>query len=96
MVSDIVLLKELPDVIKKSIEAYIGCLAGAMMKEDYIETIKNVGFKDVKIIDETSFPIENMANDPTAQAIISQMNIPAETLKELANSVISLKIQGQK
>lgn len=96
MVSDIVLLKELPEAIKNSIEAYVGCLAGAMMKEDYIKTIGDAGFKEVKIIDETIFPIENMTNDPTAQAIINQMNIPAETLKELANSAVSIKVQGKK
>lgn len=96
MVSDIVLLKELPEAIKKSIEAYVGCLAGAMRKNDYINTIKDAGFQDVKIIDETSFPIENMANDPTAQAIINQMSIPAETLKELADSAVSIKVYGIK
>jgi len=40
MVSDIVLLKELPDFIKHSIEAYIGCLAGAIRKDKYIEAIR--------------------------------------------------------
>ena len=38
-VSDIVLTKELPDFVKSSTEAYIGCLAGAVMKEDYLGTI---------------------------------------------------------
>jgi SAM-dependent methyltransferase len=38
IVSDIVLLKELPDVIKRSIEAYIGCLSGAMMKNKYLRS----------------------------------------------------------
>jgi hypothetical protein len=33
MISDIVLLKELPKFIKDSIEAYIGCLSGAIMKD---------------------------------------------------------------
>src|SRR4030043_1269161 len=32
MISDIVLTKELPDAIKNSIEAYIGCLSGAIMR----------------------------------------------------------------
>ena len=32
MVSDIVVLKELPDFIKESIDAYIGCVAGALHK----------------------------------------------------------------
>jgi len=36
MISDIVLLKELPDFIKNSAEAYVACVAGASLKDDYI------------------------------------------------------------
>ena len=96
MISDIVLLKELPDFIKNSIEAYIGCLSGAIMRDEYIDTIKAAGFEEVRIIDETSFPIECMANDPTAKAIINNLKIPPETVKEVASSVISIKVHGVK
>jgi arsenite methyltransferase len=75
MVSDIVLLKELPEVIKKSVKAYIGCLSGAVMKDRYIEAIKEVGFKEVKIVEETRFPIEYMSNDPTAKAVMENRHI---------------------
>ncbi|MFC1693096.1 arsenite methyltransferase [Candidatus Latescibacterota bacterium] len=96
IISDIVLLKELPDSIKNSIEAYIGCLSGAIMRDEYIEAIKEAGFQKVKIIDETSFPIEFMANDPTASAIIKNLKIPYEKIKDVANSVVSIKIHGIK
>ncbi|MBA7564147.1 Arsenite methyltransferase [subsurface metagenome] len=96
MISDMVLLKELPDFIKKSIEAYIGCLSGAMMRDEYIGTIKTAGFQEVSIIDETSFPIEGIANDPTAKAIIENLEIPPEKIKEVASSVISIKVNGIK
>jgi len=96
MVSDIVLLQELPDFIKNSVEAYIGCLSGAMMREEYIKAIETAGFDEVKIIDETVFPIEWMVNDPTAQAIIKDLKIPTETIKELANSALSVKVCGVK
>ncbi len=96
MISDIVLLKELPDFIKNSIEAYIGCLSGAIMRDEYIEAIKASGFQEVSIIDETSFPIECMANDPTARAIIENLKIPLEEVKKVASSVISIKVYGVK
>ncbi len=96
MVSDIVLLKELPHVIKDSIEAYIGCLSGAIMKDEYIKAIKNAGFKDVRIIDETHYPVELMANDPTAKSIIENFNIPVDAIKEIAESIVSVKVQGIK
>jgi len=96
MISDIVLLEELPDVIKNSIEAYVGCLSGAIIKDEYIKAIKTAGFQEVKIIDETSFPLECMANDPTAKTIIANLKIPIEKLREIATSVVSIKVSGVK
>ena len=70
-----------------------------MMKGEYITAIKSTGFQDVRIIDEASFPVECMANDATAKAIIENLRIPSEKLKELkdiASSVVSIKVHGIK
>jgi len=96
MISDIVLLKELPDFIKNSIEAYIGCLSGAIMRDEYIGAIKAAGFQGVSIIDETSFPIDGFINNPTAKAIINSLGIRPETVNEVARSVVSIKVYGVK
>lgn len=96
MVSDIVLLKELPDSIRNSVQAYIGCLSGAMLKDEYIEAIREAGFQQVTIVEETAFPIECMANDSTAQAIIKDLSIPPEKVEEVGNSAISIKVYGTK
>src|SRR5512139_1867555 len=76
MVSDIVLLKELPLVLKNSIEAYVGCLAGAVMKDDYIDAIRRAGFENVKIIDETMFPVKDMVSHPAAK----EASVSSDTL----------------
>jgi len=96
MISDIVLLQELPDVVKNSAAAYVGCISGALMKDDYFKTIREVGFEDVQIVEETVFPIECMANDPTAQAIVKDAALPPERIKELEHSVVSIKVRGVK
>ncbi len=96
MVSDIVLLKELPDFIKSSIAAYVGCVSGAMLKEDYLGAIRKAGFREVKIVGEASFPIEGIVNDPTAKAVINKLNIPSEEIKDISSSVLSVKVQGIK
>jgi arsenite methyltransferase len=96
MVSDIVLLKKLPEIIRKSVQAYIGCISGAEMKNKYLQLIRDAGFQEVKIIDENYFPIENMANDPTAQAIAKNSNISAEKANKIANIVASVKVSGLK
>ena len=96
MVSDIVLLKELPDFLKNSIEAYVGCLSGAVMKDEYIRIIKAAGFQYVKIIDEKSFPMEFIANDPSTKEVIENSKIPTEKVREVASSTISVKVYGFK
>lgn len=50
-VSDIVLLEELPEELKNNKELLSGCVAGALMKEDYISKVKNAGF-EVEILSE--------------------------------------------
>jgi arsenite methyltransferase len=50
-VSDIVLLKELSDEQKNDSELLCGCVAGALLKEDYVRKIEMAGF-EVKILSE--------------------------------------------
>jgi len=96
MISDIVLLKKLPKLIKESIEAYIGCLSGAVMKDEYLEKIKAAGFEDVRVIDETAFPIELIANDPTAKGIMDNLGIGLNEARGVASSVVSIKVSAIK
>lgn len=95
-VSDMVLLKELPDVVKQSVAAYVGCLSGAIMKDAYVATIRDAGFDDVRIVEESSFPLDYMASDPSAQAIRDSINLTPDELRDLADSVVSIKVAGKK
>jgi SAM-dependent methyltransferase len=96
MVADIVLLRELPDSIKASVAAYVGCVSGAMQKEDYLGAIRAAGFQEVRVVDETSFPVDCLENDPTAKAIVEGLNISSEEVKGLASSVRSIEVHGIK
>lgn len=50
-VSDIVLLEELPEELKKNKTLLSGCVAGALLRDDYLEEMKKAGF-EVEIISE--------------------------------------------
>jgi len=50
-VSDIVLLKELPPEKRNDKELLAGCVAGALLRQDYLKKIKEAGLK-VRIISE--------------------------------------------
>lgn len=96
MVSDIVLLKELPTFIKNSVAGYVGCISGASLKETYMQLIKMTRFHKIKIVDETCFPIELMINDEEAQVLIQKTNIKEENLQKIGERVVSIKVEGTK
>jgi len=96
MVSDMVLLKELPEVIRRSVEAYVGCIAGAVMKQAYLDAIEGAGFREIQVLAEDIYPVEPAASDPTAQAIRSDLSMSSEALNDLATSVASIKVFASK
>lgn len=53
-VSDILARKPLPKGLRDSVALYVGCVAGASTKEDYMLWLKDAGFDDVVIVDAES------------------------------------------
>ncbi len=60
MVSDMVLLKELSADLKNSVEAHVACIAGAVLKKEYLGMIRASGFSKVQIADEPASAVENV------------------------------------
>lgn len=56
-ISDVVLVGNLPDALRKDAEMYAGCVAGAIQKEVYLELINNNGFKNVTVQKEKAIII---------------------------------------
>jgi SAM-dependent methyltransferase len=96
MISDIILLCDLPDYVKNSVEGHIACLAGAVRKEDYIKAIAKAGYTKISIDKEAPFPIELMLNDPIAQKIISDNHLTEKEIKAIAHSIASISISAIK
>lgn len=84
MVSDLVLTKDLPKSVKESVEAYVGCIAGAIHKEKYLAYIKGAGFRNIKVVGETYYP---------AGAITDKAS---GNLKSIESSVVSIKVSAEK
>jgi SAM-dependent methyltransferase len=53
-VSDIALKKMLPPEIGQDLMAYVGCISGAIMVEDYQRQLIEAGFSNVQVIDSGS------------------------------------------
>src|SRR5436309_3984666 len=50
-VSDIALKQPLPPEIGQDLLAYVGCIAGALLMDDYDRMLRDAGFREVQIID---------------------------------------------
>src|SRR5690625_1439537 len=70
-ISDIVLTGDLPEKIKNAAEMYAGCVASAIQKEDYLNIIKEAGFKNITIQAEKPIivPDDILANYLTTEEI---------------------------
>jgi len=96
MVSDIVLLKELPDFIKNSPEAYIGCISGAVMKDDYLAAIREAGFHEVKVVGENHFPLEDVTLDPTTKVALEDAHLSQNEAKDALDSIASIQVSAKR
>lgn len=96
MISDIVLLKSLPDFVRESIDAYVGCVAGALLKDDYLAAITSAGFKNVNVVEEKPFTIMATPTDPYLKSLIDKFNASPEQLRDISESIVSMKVEGKK
>ena len=94
MVSDLVLVEPLPEAVRDSAEAYVGCVAGALLRDEYLEAMRAAGFAEVEVVEESGFSIDCVAEGPQGR------NAPAplaeEDLAGAAAAVRSAKVQAVK
>jgi arsenite methyltransferase len=60
LISDLVTAGPLPDDVRQSFAAWADCLAGAMAKEDYLKTIRQAGFTQVRVVSEAPYQEPNL------------------------------------
>jgi len=84
VVSDLVLVRPLGDAVRRSVEAYVGCVAGASMRDDYLRAIAAAGFRDIEVLEERSYGQD------------ADLFGDAEWLREAAGAVVSAKVRAVK
>lgn len=63
VVSDLVLTRPLSEAMQKNVDLYVGCVAGASMKDEYLQLMRDAGFADVTIVQEQGYDV-GMQNLP--------------------------------
>ncbi|MBU1940629.1 MAG: arsenite methyltransferase [Candidatus Thermoplasmatota archaeon] len=75
LISDLVTEGELPEEIKKSFDAWSGCIAGALEKQTYLSTIKKAGFTDIEIVHQKRYTEKEI--DPRLIGKITSIKVRA-------------------
>ena len=92
-ISDIALLKPLPQKIQKSMEAYVGCISGAILVEEYKNLVTNSGLTDVKVVIKgSSSCIKPDTKDPIGKAMLDGL----EKNESLKDYVVSVYLEARK
>jgi ubiquinone/menaquinone biosynthesis C-methylase UbiE len=96
MISDIVLLKELPAKIRNSKKTYVSCVAGALLKDEYIKLIRETGFQDVQILQEAGFAKVMYQDNTQAKAVVKEVGLLPEEARKAAESIVSVSVYALK
>jgi arsenite methyltransferase len=109
MVSDIVVNGKLPPAIRSRLDAWAGCIAGALEESDYVGKIRTAGFEEVKVLSRDYLPADQVIEEEEAQIVVVGPDGPVEgaevqamldeagvSLSDLAQTVASVKIKAYK
>ncbi len=85
-VSDIVYQGEMPESVLRSAELYVGCVAGAMERQAYLDQLGKAGFTNVHVVKERAIDIPDQVL-PSAEQ---------EALRQSGSVVLSVTVYGEK
>lgn len=77
VVSDIVAERALPDGIKEDLDAWAGCIAGALEQDEYLDRIRGAGFTDLQVVPNGEFYVE----DPKGGEMVKLLSISVKAYK---------------
>jgi hypothetical protein len=83
-VSDIALKQPLPEEIRRDVLAYVGCIAGAILIEEYVRGLREAGFEAVQVVDtgkdlNAYAQVENQAGCCSPAAVSGTLPMAGET-----------------
>jgi SAM-dependent methyltransferase len=84
MISDLVLTKQIPEDLQKKAHP-ASCVQGAILKDKYIETIKQAGFRDVQVSEKNEYSsFEDLLGDPDAKVIVVDKKKNTQELRSIS------------
>ncbi|HKV10494.1 MAG TPA: arsenite methyltransferase [Thermoanaerobaculia bacterium] len=89
-VSDVVFRGEVPDTVKRSVELWIGCVAGALQETEYRNLLAEAGFEAIEVEPTRIYRAED------ARAFLAEAGIDPVGLEEVDGKVMSAFVRARK
>ncbi len=93
-VSDVVVDGHLPEQIRADMEAYVGCVAGALERDEYLAKLKSAGFADASIEPTRRYTFADLEESACSMAAISTLS--ASEIADLDGRVMGGFIRATK
>ena len=90
-VSDVVVQGELPPAVKRSMELWVGCVAGALSDEEFVGLLRDAGFEDASVEFTRTYDVE----DAKAFLVNTGLDV-AQVAREVAGRVGAAFVRGRK
>jgi hypothetical protein len=74
----------------------VGCIAGALLRDDYLQAIRDAGFQPLEVVQESSFGATVRDLFPRLVDEARGLGMDEAAIDEAAGSVVSLKVAGTK
>ena len=84
MVSDIVLNRPLPESAQDDEDLYAACIAGALLREDYLDAIRSAGFGLVEVITDRLYEASSVCDDPITGEVADALEGTASSITVMA------------
>jgi arsenite methyltransferase len=104
-ISDIVVSGDLPPLIRSQLDAWAGCLAGALEETVYLNKIRAAGFEQVEVVSRDTSTVDEATGWDEVQVIVTGEDsqeakglLAAAGLSphDLASKVASIKVTAHK
>jgi arsenite methyltransferase len=89
-VSDVVFRGEVPDAVRRSVELWIGCVAGALQETEYRSLLEEAGFEEIEVEPTRIYRAED------ARAFLQEAGIDPVGLDEVDGKVMSAFVRARK
>ena len=84
VVSDIVLNRPLPAAARNDADLYAACIAGALLRADYLQAIGDAGFAKVEILSDNTYQASNACDNPITSGVSDALVGVAASITVLA------------